>query len=101
MIVMRFARRKFLRLAAGAAALPAFSGAVTAQTDRAQTSPSRPLHFIVGFSPGGGSDTVSRIMAQGLSDRLGEAIVVENKPGASTNLSIQAVTAAAPDGYTL
>jgi tripartite-type tricarboxylate transporter receptor subunit TctC len=93
---MRLARRKFLRLAAAAAALPAVSGAAMAQA-----YPSRPLRWIVGYPPGGGSDTVARIMAQWLSGRLGQAVVVENKPGASTNLSIQAATAAAPDGYTL
>src|SRR5271154_658050 len=93
---MRLARRKFLRLAASAAALPAVSDVVMAQA-----YPSRALRFIVGYPPGGGTDTVARIMAQWLSDRLGQAVVVENKPGASTNLSIQAVTAAAPDGYTL
>ena len=101
---MRLGRRKFLRLAVGAAgvaALPAVSDAVIAQTFPAQTYPSRPLRLIVGYPPGGGTDTVARIMAQWLSDRLGEAVVVENRPGAATNLSIQAVTAAAPDGYTL
>src|SRR5262249_54364029 len=63
--------------------------------------PVRPLRWIVGLSAGGGSDTVSRIMAQWLSGRLGQPVVVENKPGASTSISIQATLSAPPDGYTV
>jgi tripartite-type tricarboxylate transporter receptor subunit TctC len=61
----------------------------------------RSLRWIVGFPPGGGTDTVARIMAQWLSDRLGQSVVIENRPGASTNISIQAAVASPPDGYTL
>src|SRR5262249_51910604 len=63
--------------------------------------PARPLRWIVGFPPGGGADTVTRIMAQWLSERLGQSIVIENKPGASTNISIQAAVGSPPDRYTL
>jgi len=93
---MKLFRRRFLHLAAGAAALPAVS-----RLAWAETYPTRPLRWIVGFAPGGGSDTVTRIMAQWLSERLGQSIIVENKPGASTNISIQAVISSPPDGYTL
>jgi tripartite-type tricarboxylate transporter receptor subunit TctC len=89
-------RRRFLGLAAAAAACPALAPAV-----RADTYPSHPLRFVVGFPPGGGADIVSRIMAPWLSDRLGQPVVIENKPGASTNISIQAVVSSPPDGYTL
>jgi tripartite-type tricarboxylate transporter receptor subunit TctC len=92
-IGMKLRRRKFLQLAAGAAALP--------RVALAQTYPMRPLRLIVGFPPGGGTDTVARIMAQWLSERLGQSVVVENKPGASTNISIQAAVSSPPDGYTL
>jgi len=68
---------------------------------QAQHYPVKPLRFIVGFPPGGGADVVSRIVTPWLSDRLGQPVVVENKPGASSNISIQAVATAPPDGYTL
>ncbi len=94
---MKLPRRKFLHLAAGAAAaLPAAS-----RLARAEAYPARPLRWIVGYPPGGGSDTVARVMAQWLSERLGQSVIVENKPGASTSLSIQAVVGSPPDGYTL
>jgi tripartite-type tricarboxylate transporter receptor subunit TctC len=93
---MRFARRQFLQLAATAAAAPALPRAASALD-----YPTRPLRWIVGFPPGGGSDTVSRIMAQWLSQRLGQSVVVENRPGASTNISIQAALSSPPDGYTV
>src|SRR5262249_21012203 len=89
-------RRKSLRLAAGAAALPAVS-----RVARAQAYPSRPVRWIVGYPPGGGADTVTRILGQWLSERLGEQVVIENRPGASTNISAQAVINSPPDGYTL
>jgi tripartite-type tricarboxylate transporter receptor subunit TctC len=89
-------RRKFLHLGAAAAAVPALYGAA-----RAQSYPAKPLRWIVGFPPGGGADTVTRIVALWLADRLGQPVIVENKPGASTNISIQTVAAAPPDGYTL
>jgi tripartite-type tricarboxylate transporter receptor subunit TctC len=89
-------RRKFLHLVAGAAALPAVS-----RFAWAQTYPSRPVRIVVGFPPGGGADSVTRIVASGLSDRLGQSVIVENRPGATTNVSVQAVVNAPPDGYTL
>src|SRR5262249_48695605 len=70
-------RRQFLHLAAGAAALPAVS-----RVARAQAYPSRPVRWIVGYPPGGGADTVTRILGQWLSERLGEQVVIENRPGA-------------------
>src|SRR5215472_11539878 len=88
------ARRRFLL--AGAGAVFSASRAV-----RAQTYPSQPIRFVVGFPPGGGADIVSRIMAAWLSERLGQTVFVENKPGASTNLSLQTVVNAPPDGHTL
>jgi tripartite-type tricarboxylate transporter receptor subunit TctC len=94
---MTLPRRRFLQLAgAAAAAVPALS-----QHAAALAYPTRPLRWIVGFAPGGGADTVSRIMAQWLSERLGQSVVIENKPGASSNISIQAAVASPPDGYTL
>ena len=89
-------RRTFLQLAAGAAALPA-----TTHIARAQAYPAKPLRWIVGFPPGGGADSVVRIMAPWLAERLGQPVVVENRPGASSNLSLQAVVQSPPDGYTL
>jgi tripartite-type tricarboxylate transporter receptor subunit TctC len=93
--MMRIHRRQLLLCATtGAlAAIPALA--------QAQNYPAKPLRWIVGFPPGGGADIVTRIMAPWLSDRLGQPVVVENKPGASTNISIQAVATAPPDGYTL
>jgi tripartite-type tricarboxylate transporter receptor subunit TctC len=87
-------RRRFLRLASAAAILPVTRA-------RAQAYPSQPIRFVVGFPPGGGADIVSRIMAAWLSERLGQQVFVENKPGASTNLSLQTVVNAPPDGYTI
>ena len=72
-------RRNFLRLAAGAAVLPAVS-----RFARAQAYPTRPVRWIVGFPPGGGADTVARIAGQWLSDRLGQPVIIENKPGGGT-----------------
>ena len=93
---MKLPRRQFLHLAAGAAALPATSRVATAQA-----YPSRPVRVIVGFAAGGATDIVARIMGQGLSDRLGQQFVVENRPGAGTNIATEAVVNAAPDGHTL
>src|SRR5262249_39381481 len=89
-------RREFLRLAAGAAALPAVSHFAWGQT-----YPTRPLRIIVGYPPGGVSDIVARIMAQWLSEGLGQPFIVENRPGASGNIATEAVVRAPPDGYTL
>src|SRR5215813_3509878 len=93
---MKLPRRNFLHLAAGAASLPAMSRFACAQA-----YPTRPLRWIVGFPPGGGADTVARIMGAWLSERLGQQVVIENRPGASTNIATQAVINSAPDGYTL
>jgi tripartite-type tricarboxylate transporter receptor subunit TctC len=93
---MKLPRRRFLHLAAGAAALPAVS-----RFAWAQTYPSRPLRWIIGFPPGGGADTVARIMGPWLSERLGQPVIIENRPGASTNIAAQAVINSPPDGYTL
>ena len=93
---MRLPRRNFLHLAAGAAALPAAS-----RFAWADTYPSRPVHIIVGFPPGGTVDIVARLMGQSLSDRLGQQFVVENRPGASSNIAAEAVVRAPADGYTL
>jgi len=89
-------RRDILRLAAGAAALPAVS-----RMAAADDYPSRPVHLIVAFPPGGGADIVARIIGQALSERLGQSFVIENRPGAGANLAAEAVVRAPPDGYTL
>jgi Tripartite tricarboxylate transporter family receptor len=89
-------RRQFLHLAAGAAALPAVS-----RFARAQAYPSRPVRWIVGFPAGGGSDVLARLVAQWLPERLGQPFVIENRPGAGTNIATEAVVRAPPDGYTL
>src|SRR5262247_4555540 len=93
---MKLPRRKFLHLAAGAAALPAVS-----RFAFAQAYPSRPVRIIVGFPPGGGADTTARIIGPWLSQRLGQPVVIENRPGASSTLAAQAVVNSPPDGYTL
>jgi tripartite-type tricarboxylate transporter receptor subunit TctC len=93
---MKLPRPQFLQLAAGAAALPAASPMA-----RAETYPSRPVRVIVGFPAGSASDVVARLTGQALSERLGQQFVVENHPGAGTNLAAEAVVRAAPDGYTL
>jgi tripartite-type tricarboxylate transporter receptor subunit TctC len=93
---MSLRRRQFLSLAAGAVMLPS-----TVRLGWAQGYPTRPVRWIVGFPPGGSSDIVARIIAPWLSERLGQQVVVENKPGAGTNLAAQAVVNAPPDGHTL
>ena len=93
---MKPSRRGFLRLAAAGVAAPAVSRVATAQA-----WPSQPLRWVVGFPPGGSGDIVARIMATWLAERLGQPVVIENKPGASTNISIQTVVNAPPDGNTL
>ncbi len=93
---MTLPRRHFLRLAAGAAALPASS-----RFGWAQSYPSRPVRIIVGFAAGGGVDILARLMGQWLSERLGQPFIVENRPGAGTNIGTEAVVRAPPDGYTL
>jgi tripartite-type tricarboxylate transporter receptor subunit TctC len=93
---MHFPRRRLLYLAACAAALPAGS-----RITRAQSYPSRPVRLIVGLAAGGGQDIVARLMGQWLSERLGRQFIIENRPGASGNLALEAVANAPPDGYTL
>ena len=93
---MKLPRRSFLHLAAGAVALPALW-----RTARAQSYPIRPVRFVVGFPASNASDIVARLMAQSLSDRLGQQFVVENRPGAGSNIGTEMVVRAAPDGYTL
>jgi tripartite-type tricarboxylate transporter receptor subunit TctC len=89
-------RRRFLHLAAGAAALP-----MLAPGARAQSYPSRPVRIIVGFPPGGAADITARLIGQWLSERLGQPFVVENRPGAGTNIATEAVANAPADGTTL
>jgi tripartite-type tricarboxylate transporter receptor subunit TctC len=93
---MRHSRRRFLKLAGGAAALSAASRIVMAQD-----YPTRPARILSGFPPGGISDTYARLVAQWLSQQLGQQFIVENRPGAGGNLAAEAVAKAAPDGYTL
>ena len=89
-------RRQFLHLAAGAAALPALS-----HVARAQAYPTRPVRIIVPVGPAGGTDIMARLIGQWLSERLGQQFVIENRPGAGTNLGTEAVVRAPADGYTL
>src|SRR6476469_6034618 len=89
-------RRQFIHLAAGAAALPAMS-----RITRAQAYPTRPVRWIVGFPAGGPNDILARLMGQWLSERFGQPFVIENRPGAGTNIATEAVVKAPPDGYTL
>jgi tripartite-type tricarboxylate transporter receptor subunit TctC len=93
---MKLPRRKFLRLAAGAAALPAVS-----QIAWAQTYPSRPVHLISGFPAGSAADIVARLVGQPLSERIGQSIVTEDRPGAGGSLAAEIVVRAQPDGYML
>jgi tripartite-type tricarboxylate transporter receptor subunit TctC len=91
---MNLPRRTCLQLMAGAVALPAVSAF-------AQTYPSRPVRWIVGFAPGGATDLIARMMGQWLSERLGQSFVIENRPGAGSNIGTEAAVNAAADGYTL
>ena len=93
---MKPPRRQFLRLVAGAAALP-----VLTRVASALDYPTRPVHIMVGFAPGGPADTIARLAGQVLSARLGQQFVVENRTGAGTNIATEAVVNAPPDGYTL
>jgi tripartite-type tricarboxylate transporter receptor subunit TctC len=96
-IVMKLPhRRQFLHLAAGAAALPGVS-----RVARAQAYPTRPVRLILTTTPGGPADLVARPMGQWLSERLGQPVIIENRPGAGSNVGTEAVVRAAPDGYTL
>ena len=93
---MKLPRRRFLHLAAGAAALPAAS-----RFAWAQAYPARPVRLVLQTTPGGTADVVARLMGQWLSERLGQPFVIENRPGASGNIGTEAVVRTAPDGYTL
>ena len=94
---MKFPRREFMHLAAGAAALPAVPRGAWAQA-----YPSRqPVRIVVGFPPGGATDIMARLMGDWLTERLGQQFLIENKPGASGNIGIEIVAKAPADGYTL
>ena len=94
--MMKLRRRTFLNLVASAVALPGVLGAA-----RAEVYPSRPVHIIVPVAPGGALDIIARLMGQWLSDHLGQTFVIENRPGAGTNIGIDAVAHSPADGYTL
>jgi len=90
---MKLSRRNFLHLAAGAAALLAVS-----RFAWAQAYPTRPVRIIVGFAPSGATDIMARLIGQWLSERLGQQFIVENRPGAASNIATEAVVNAPPDG---
>jgi len=92
---MQLRRRDVLQLAAGAA-----TAAVASGLARAQSYPARPVQIVVGFPAGSGPDIVARLAAQWLTERLGQQFVVDNRPGAGSNLATEAAARAAPDGYT-
>src|SRR5215468_8641230 len=94
--MIQLQRRRLLRLAAAALALPAVSRGASAQA-----YPSKPVRIVVGFAAGGGTDIMARLMAQSLSERLGQQFIVENRPGAGSNIATELVVNAVPDGYTL
>jgi tripartite-type tricarboxylate transporter receptor subunit TctC len=96
LVIMKLPRRNFLHLAAGAVALPTFS-----RIARAQTYPTRPVRIVVPFPAGSAPDIIARLMGQGLSERLGQQFVIENRPGAASNIGTEIVVKAPPDGYTL
>ncbi len=93
---MRLPRRQFLHFVARASALPVMS-----RFALAETYPSRPIHLVIGFTPGAATDVIGRIFAKAAETRLGQQIVVENRPGAASKLAAQYVAHAAKDGYTL
>ena len=93
---MQLPRREFLSLATAAAAFPTMS-----RIAWSQTYPSRPVHIILGFPAGGSSDVIGRLMAQWLSERLGQPFIFDNRPGAGSNIGTETAARAAPDGYTL
>jgi tripartite-type tricarboxylate transporter receptor subunit TctC len=94
---VKLPRRNFLHLAVGAAALPALSRIAWAQ----ESYPTRPVRLLVGYAAGGPADTIARLVAQWLSERLGQQVVVENRVGAASNIAAEAVVRSPPDGYTL
>lgn len=107
---MQLPRRRFLRFVATGFTLPVLPRAARAQAQtqtqarmqaQTQTWPTKPLRWVIGFPPGGGADTVARIVEPWLTRRLGQPVIIENRPGASTNIAVQAVVNAPPDGYTM
>jgi tripartite-type tricarboxylate transporter receptor subunit TctC len=92
---MELGRRRLLALVAAAAATAG------SRVARAETYPSRPVHWIVGFAPGGSTDILARVIGQYLSEKLGQAFIIENRPGAGSNIATEVVVNAPPDGYTL
>jgi tripartite-type tricarboxylate transporter receptor subunit TctC len=93
---MEIDRRRLLVLAAGTAV-----GAAGPRVAQAEGYPSRPVHWIVGFAPGGSTDILARVIGQYLSEKLGQAFIIENRPGAGSNIATEVVFNAPPDGYTL
>jgi tripartite-type tricarboxylate transporter receptor subunit TctC len=93
---MTLPRRRFLQLAAAATTVP-----TVARTARAQTYPARPVRIIIGYTPGGSADITARLLAQWLTERLGQSFVVESRPGGGTNIATEAAVRAPADGYTL
>ena len=95
------ARRSFMSGLAAAAALSGSAGLAAAQSDAAAGYPKQAIKLVIGFAPGGGNDVMGRVIGQKLSERLGQPVVIENKPGASSIIAAEAVARAAADGYTL
>jgi tripartite-type tricarboxylate transporter receptor subunit TctC len=93
---MKLSRRRVLGLAGAAVALPAVS-----RIANAQAYPSKPIRLVIGYTPGGSADMTARLMGQWLSERLGQTVVIENRPGAGTNLATETVVRAPADGYTV
>src|SRR5262245_22797483 len=93
---VKLPRRKYLHLAAGGVALPAVS-----RFAQAQAYPASPVRLIFSYAPGGSADVTARIMAQWLTERLGQPVIPESRPGAGSNIGTEAVVRSAPDGYTL
>src|SRR5882757_2155295 len=93
---MKLPRRQFLHLAAGAAALPTVS-----RMALAQAYPSRPVRIVAGFAPGGSVDIVARLIGQWLTERLGQTVIIENRPGGTSNVATEGVVKAQADGHTL